>query len=232
MTIAHRGTQELDRLGEGLETYNPMLMLHGEEQVIFNKPFVVDKTYVCSEGVIDVKDKKKGCLCRTETSIVDKESGELYATVRTGLFLRKLGGFGFKGKTKDKILKPPQRAPDFVGEEVTQANQAFVYRLNCDLNPLHVDPQMAALGGFEKPILHGLCTYAISTRAVQKKYSPKDAQALEQVNARFTSFVLPGETLLVEMWKEGNIVIFQTKTKERGVPACQGFVTLKPQPKL
>ncbi len=86
---------------------------------------------------------------------------------------------------------------------------------------------MAALGGFDRPILHGLCTYAISTRAVQKRYSPDDAQALEQVNARFTSFVLPGETLMVQMWKEGNNIIFDCKTKERGLSACQGYVTLK-----
>ena len=105
-------------------------------------------------------------------------------------------------------MKPPKRDPDFVGVESTQPNQAFLYRLNADLNPLHVDPQMSALGGFERPILHGLCTYAMSTRAVQKKYSAHDAQAIAAVNARFTSFVLPGETLVVEMWKEGNNVIF------------------------
>jgi len=91
---------------------------------------------------------------------------------------------------------------------------------------------MAALGGFQRPILHGLCTYGMSARAVQKKFSPDDAQSMEGVKARFTSHVLPGETLIVEMWKEGDNVVFQTKTKERGLPACQGVVTFKPRAKL
>ncbi len=119
LTIAHRGPLELERLGEGIEDYNPMLMLHGDEQVIFHKPLEVGKTYVCSERVIDIKDKKKGCLVKSETSIRCKETKELYSTVRMGLFLRKLGGFGFKGKLKEKILKPPKREPDFVSEEET-----------------------------------------------------------------------------------------------------------------
>jgi len=157
---------------------------------------------------------------------------ELISTVRTSLFVRGLGGFGHKGTIKSQIPKPPNRAPDFVKEEVTERNQAFLYRLCNDRNPLHVDPEMSAMGGFETPILHGLCSYGFSARAIQEKYSNTDPQAIRQINARFTSHVFPGETLVVQMWKEGNNVIFATKTKERGKVAVQGVLTLKPQAKL
>ena len=122
LALAHRGVTDLGRLGENLDDYNPMLLLHGEESVSFLKQLEADKTYVCAERVIDVQDKKKGCLLKTETVISEKESGETYVKVVTGLMLRKLGGFGFKGKYKEKIPKPPQRAPDFVTEEPTQEN--------------------------------------------------------------------------------------------------------------
>ena len=103
LALAHRGVTDFGRLGENLDDYNPMLMLHGEEAVTFIKQLVADRTYVCAERVIDVQDKKKGCLLKTETTISDKETGEAHAKVVTGLMLRKLGGFGFKGKSKDKI---------------------------------------------------------------------------------------------------------------------------------
>ena len=112
-------------------------------------------------------------------------------------------------------------------------NQAMLYRLNNDLNPLHAAPQMAALGGFERPIMHGLCTFAVSTRAVQKKYAANDAWLISQISARFTSHVFPGETLIVSMWKESNgKVVFATKTKERGKVVCQGHLVLKQEAKL
>jgi len=91
---------------------------------------------------------------------------------------------------------------------------------------------MSAMGGFDMPILHGLCSYGFSARVIQEKYSPEDPQGLASINARFTSHVFPGETLVVECWKEGENIIFTTKTKERGLVAVQGYVTLKPKAKL
>ena len=88
--------------------------------------------------------------------------------------MRGMGGFGHKGTIKSTIPKPPNRVPDFVKEEKTERNQAVLYRLCRDLNPLHIDPQMSAMGGFEVPILHGLCTYGFSTRVIQEKYSNED----------------------------------------------------------
>ena len=91
---------------------------------------------------------------------------------------------------------------------------------------------MSAMGGFEVPILHGLCSYGFSARAIQEKFSPADPQGIKEMNARFTSHVFPGETLVVQCWKEGNNIIFATKTKERGLVVVQGYLTLKPVAKL
>ena len=152
-----------------------------------------------------------------ETQITDKDSGELKAKIFTNLFIRGIGGFGHKGFIKMPAYpEAPKRQPDHVSEEVTNINQAFWYRLSGDVNPLHVDPSMAAMGGFEKPILHGLCTKGFTVRAVQQHFFKDDPSLMSQVSSKFTSHVFPGETLVVEMWKEGDTIICTTKTKERG----------------
>lgn len=91
---------------------------------------------------------------------------------------------------------------------------------------------MAAMGNFEKPIIHGLCTYGFTARSIYEKYAKNDPLAVKKIAGRFTSHVFPGETYVVEMWKEGNIVVFQTKTKERGLVAMRGFVELRDSSKI
>lgn len=91
---------------------------------------------------------------------------------------------------------------------------------------------MSEMGGFKVPILHGLCTYGITARAVFESYHPKDPQALESISGRFTSHVFPGETLVVSMWKEGNVVTFSSKTKERGKIVLKGSAILKTDSKM
>ena len=147
--------------------------------------------------------------------------------------IRGVGGFGHKGGAVN-ITYPdiPKRAPDTVVEDQTAPNQAFLYRLCGDLNPLHVDQDMAGLGGFERPILHGLCSYGFTARVIYEKYCNSDPSVLVKYGARFTSHVFPGETLVVEIWKEGNKLIFQSKTKERGKVVLKGYADLKDQPKL
>ncbi len=102
-----------------------------------------------------------------------------------------------------------------VSEEVTTKNQALIYRLCNDRNPLHADPDMAAMGGFDAPILHGLCTMGITSKAIQQHFFKNEPELIKQVNGRFTSHVFPGETLVVSAWKENDTIIFSTKTKER-----------------
>uniref|UniRef100_A0A7S3IUD3 MaoC-like domain-containing protein n=1 Tax=Strombidium inclinatum TaxID=197538 RepID=A0A7S3IUD3_9SPIT len=100
------------------------------------------------------------------------------------------------------------------------------------MNPLHVDPQMSAMGGFKVPILHGLCTYGVTAKAVYEKFFPDDPQQLKKFSSRFTSHVFPGETLVVDMWKEGKTIIVETKTKERGLVVLKGFIEMKDEAKM
>ena len=105
----------------------------------------------------------------------------------------------------------PQRAPDSVVEEKTTEEQAAIYRLSGDRNPLHIDPEFSKVGGFKEPILHGLCSFGIAGKAVVRTYGQ-----FKNIKVRFAGVVIPGQTLVTEMWKEGNVVIFQTKVKETG----------------
>lgn len=142
------------------------MLLHGEEQVSFTKPLVPGEKYTVQEKIVDLQDKGKGALLIIDSAISSSDTKELHATVRTSLFVRGIGGFGYKGTIKQAFPKVPKRKPDHVSEEPTSKNQAFLYRLCGDRNPLHVDPQMSAMGGFEVPILHGLCSYGFTARAV------------------------------------------------------------------
>lgn len=162
-----------------------------------------------------------------QSDIFDKETNELKAKLYTTLFIRGIGGFGSKGFYKNDIPEDQSTPPQHEVQCTTEPNQAVLYRLNGDYNPLHIDPAMSELGGFKTPILHGLCTYGISARAIFETYHKEDPQLLQSVSARFTSHVFPGETLIVAMWKEGNKVVFQTRTKERGLVVCKGSCMIK-----
>ena len=231
VVLAHRGDLAAMSI-PGVPEFNPMMLLHGEEKVEVYAPIEVDTTVVCQESVIDLQDKGKATVLVIETAINDKESGKLCAKIVTNLFVRGIGGFGHKGTTKNHIPEAPKTPAHASRVEKTTPNQAFIYRLCGDRNPLHVDPQMSEMGGFKVPILHGLCTYGITARAVYEQFHKEDPMLLEQISGRFTSHVFPGETLIVDMWKEGNQVIFSTKTKERGLIVLKGSCKLRGQAKM
>ena len=184
------------------------MLLHGEEKVETYSPIEVDTTVVITETIVDLQDKKKATIMVIESAIHDKETKELKAKIFTNLFIRGIGGFGHKGTYKNFIPNAPKTAPAHVSEETTTPNQAFIYRLCGDRNPLHVDPQMGEMAGFEKPILHGLCSFGISARAIFQAFHKEDPNLMKSISARMTSHVFPGETLIVEKWREGNTVIF------------------------
>ena len=218
----------------GLPEYNPMMLLHGEQDTEVFKPFPPEGKINMKSVISDVADKTKGALLTISTEKTLEETGEVIGVDKTRIFIRGIGGFGFKGQTKvEPLPATPDRAPDRTVSEQTAPNQAILYRLNSDLNPLHISPDMAAMGGFEKPILHGLCTFGFSTRAVLKEYCNNDVSAFKSISTRFTSHVFPGETLITEMWQEGDKVIFTTKTAERGKVVIQGQANVgTPAPKL
>ncbi len=230
--IAHRQSDLVLNI-PGFPAFNPMMLLYGEENLEFFKPITADINIRVEERIADVADKGKMTALTEESLIKNADTGETLVKILRSLMIRGVGGYGHKGgAVAVKYPEIPNRAPDAVVESPSYPNQAFLYRLNGDLNPLHVDPDMAGLGGFEKPIIHGLCSAGFTARMVYEKYCNGDPSALAKFSTRFLSHVFPGETYQVEIWKDGNTLIFQTKTKERGKVAVRGFAELKEKPKL
>ncbi|PWN47067.1 putative multifunctional beta-oxidation protein, partial [Violaceomyces palustris] len=202
-----------------LPNFSPMMLLHGEQYLSIKKEIPTSATLINKPKIMEVLDKGKAAAVTSIVHTVDKESGELVFENQSTVFIRGSGGFGGKKSGKDRgaasaVNKPPSRSPDKVVTEKTTDSQAALYRLSGDYNPLHVDPSFAQVGGFEKPILHGLCSFGISGKHVFKSFGP-----FKDIKVRFTGHVFPGETLETSMWKEGNKVIFVTKVLERGTQA-------------
>jgi len=220
-------------LGAIVPNFNPAKLLHGEQYLKIHAPIPTEGTLVNQPYLREVLDKGKAAAVTTVTETRDKESGKLIFENHSTVFIRGSGGFGGKKSGADRgaataANAPPQRAPDAVVEEKTSEDQAAIYRLSGDYNPLHIDPQFAAIGGFKKPILHGLCSMGFAGRHVLKTFGP-----YSDIKVRFAGTVIPGETLVTEMWKEGDKVIFQTKVKERNAPALSNAaVTLVAGEKL
>lgn len=187
---------------------NPMMILHGEQRIVLHRPIPPAATLSTISEVKAIYDKGKGALVVVETKTVDDKDEPVFDNVFS-LFARGEGGFGGeRGPEADKS-EPPSRAPDFELTETTSPEQALLYRLNGDLNPLHADPAMARYAGFEKPILHGLCTFGFAGRAVLRGAADGDPARLRSFGARFAGTVLPGETLTTRGWKidEGKYVL-------------------------
>ena len=199
----------------GMIEFNPMMLVHGEQYLEIRKPVPSAAQITCYPKVANVYDKGSGMLLTTETTCRD-ESGEDVAFSRSSMFIRGLGGFGGERGPASDANTPPDRPPDAVQTEHTLPQQALIYRLSGDINPLHADPDMAAVGGFEKPILHGLCTFGFAGRAVLKHFGDNDPARFKSIKVRFSKHVFPGETLITEMWKDTDTrVVFRCKVAER-----------------
>lgn len=197
-------------------SYNPMMLVHGEQYVEVLRPLPPEGTVTCRPVISGVYDKGSGMLVVTDVPCYD-EQGEQVALTRSSMFIRGLGGYGGE-RGESQAVAIPERAPDAVVEETTLDRQALIYRLSGDVNPLHVDPQMAAVGQFDRPILHGLCTFGFAVRAVLKRFCDDDPARFHSVGVRFSKHVFPGETLVTEMWQTAaDTVVFQTKSKARDV---------------
>ena len=164
---------------------------------------IEDETYHTYMNIADAQDKKKGALVVVEgRAYSDADHKELAFVNTMNLFIRGIGGFEAqppKYKTFIQIPKIPERAPDAVLKEVTRPDQAILYRLSGDYNPLHIDPEMAKMGNFDKPILHGLCFYGICAKNVLKHFGNYNSANFKEISARFTSFVFPGETIIINV---------------------------------
>ena len=152
--------------------------------------------------------------------------GEALATLVASRFARGDGGFGGPSEGQPEPHKVPSRAPDRSVDISTRPDQALVYRLCGDRNPLHSDPEFAKRAGFPAPILHGMCTYGITCRGVLQTYADYDAGAFRQHVARFSSPVYPGETVTMDLWKDGNVISFEAKVKSRNVAVIKSGKTV------
>lgn len=200
----------------GIE-FNPMMIVHGEQALELKRPLPPSGTISSHPRVTQIYDKGSGLLMVTEVTCHDEQGQEL-AVATSSMFIRGLGGFGGDRGPGGPHNEPPDRAPDVAHEEKTLDRQALIYRLSGDINPLHADPQMAAIGGFDRPILHGLSTFGFAVRAILKHFCDNDPARFRSVSVRFSRHVFPGDTLVTEMWRvSDDEVIFQVKAKERDV---------------
>lgn len=204
-------------------------MLHGEQALELFAPLPVAGTVVGRTTVLDVIDKgaAKGAIVLTRREVFDAGSGTLLCRLGITSVLRGNGGFGGPDTPLPAPHALPRRAPDHVAECRTSPRAALLYRLSGDDNPLHVDPEAARAAGFERPILHGLCTFGIAGTALLFHGCDHDASRLRTMRARFTAPVFPGETLRTEIWRDGPQLGFRTTVVERGIVALDhGLATL------
>ena len=196
---------------------NPMMILHGEQYLEVLASEVPTRAKVINTAKItDVFDKGKGALVIIE-AMTKTENGEPIFRNEYSVFIRGEGGFGGEGGPPPGN-EPPSRNPDASIAYPTLTHQAIIYRLSGDYNPLHIDPQMAAMGGFEKPILHGLCTFGNVARAVIEAVCDNRPECFRSIKVRFAAPVYPGETIITDMWKESDTdVIVRARVEERDV---------------
>ena len=193
--------------------FNPVHLLHAEQAITLHQPVPAAGTAVATGRVGPIYDKGKAALVYLETDVADVDGNPIWNT-RSGLFIGGEGGWGGdRGPASEWHL--PDRDADHVVAYPTRPDQALLYRLNGDRNPLHSDPTFAAAAGFDKPILHGLCTYGFTGRALLHALCDSDPARFGSMGGRFKSPVVPGETLEIYAWEEDGQVMFQTRVGDR-----------------
>ncbi|XP_044302177.1 peroxisomal multifunctional enzyme type 2 [Varanus komodoensis] len=197
-------------------------ILHGEQYLELYKPLPTSGKLTSEPTIADILDKGSGALILLD--VYTYSGKDLLCYNQFSVFVIGAGGFGGKRSSeKSKVtVNLPNRPPDAVVTDTTTVDQAALYRLSGDWNFLHIDPGFAALAGFQKPLLHGLCSFGFAARHVLKQFANNDVTKFKAIKVRFAKPVFPGQTLQTEMWKEGNRIHIQTKVKETGDIAIAG----------
>ena len=213
--------------GPGEMNLNRLLVVDGERDISFHKPLATAAHITADSTVLEVYDKgkDKGVVISHQTVLRD-DKGEKLATLVASRFARGDGGFGGPNLTQPEPHRMPARQPDQTTDISTRPDQALIYRLCGDRNPLHSDPETAKRAGFPRPILHGMCTYGITCRGVLQTYADHDPAAFRQHAARFSSPVYPGETVTMDLWKDGNVISFEAKVKARNATVIKSGRTV------
>ena len=206
---------------------NRVMVVDGERDITFHKPLSEKANITADSSILGVfdKGKDKGAVILRKTVLKD-EKGENLATLIASQFARGDGGFGGPSNGQPEPHKIPTRAPDMTVDISTRPDQALIYRLCGDRNPLHSDPEFAKRAGFDRPILHGMCTYGLSCRAVLQTYADYDPHAFRQHVTRFSAPVFPGETVSFDLWRDRNVISLEGRVKARNVTVIRNGKTV------
>ncbi|MGC1513336.1 MAG: MaoC family dehydratase, partial [Acidimicrobiales bacterium] len=203
-------------------TFNFAMLVHGEQAVTLHQPLPVEGSVRSTSTIVGIYDKGSGAVVAIESTSVDPVTDKPMFSTRSSIFIRGEGGWGGDRGPSGRTNVAPDRAPDHQVSYATRHDQALLYRLSGDRNPLHSDPSFARMGGFDRPILHGLCTYGFTGRALLHTLCGSDPARFTSMDARFSKPVMPGDTLTVSMWVDGSEAIFQTATQDGTVVIDNG----------
>jgi acyl dehydratase len=201
-----------------LGSFNLAGLVHGGQAVELHRALPASGELEAVAEIVAIYDKGKAAVVVLDTRSTLVETGEPLCTTQTTLFIRGEGGWGGdRGPSAQTEATPPARAPDHSIAYEVPIDQALLYRLSGDRNPLHSDPEFAKRAGFPRPILHGLCTYGYTGRAVLESLCGGDPGRFGSMSARFAQPVFPGETLTVELWIDGATATFRTLNQDGAV---------------
>ncbi len=204
---ARGGSSAMSQAG----SWDNRMLVHGEQGVALHRALPTSGEVDIVDEIVGIYDKGKGAVIATKTSATLVEDGEALYDLTSSVYIRGEGGFGGERGPSEPANVAPERGPDYEVTYPTRPDQALLYRMCGDRNPLHSDKQFSDVGGFPKPILHGLCTYGFTGRALLHTLCGSEPERFKAMEGRFTSPVLPGEALTVRVWDEGEgKAVFQT----------------------
>lgn len=209
-------------------SFNPAMLVHGEQKVVAHRALPPSGTLVSEAEITAIWDKGKGAVVEVTAEARDASDGEPLFDIVMSAFIRGEGGWGGERGPSGPANVAPEREPDHVVTSVTRPEQALIYRLSGDRNPLHSDPGFAELAGFDRPILHGLCTYGFAGRALLHSLCGSDPEQFRSMEGRFSSPVFPGEDLTTKIWVTGSgAAVFQTTGSDGRVVLDAGGCTFQ-----
>ncbi|MET0727351.1 MAG: MaoC/PaaZ C-terminal domain-containing protein [Acidimicrobiales bacterium] len=211
---------------DNIGTFNAALLVHGEQGIRLHREIPVEGELEAVGEVTGIYDKGTAAVVVSETTATMVGTGEPLFSSRASVFIRGEGSWGGDRGPSGRENQAPRRDPDHSVTVQTRTDQALLYRLSGDRNPLHSDPAFAALGGFDRPILHGLCTYGFTGRALLHALCGGDPARFTGIDARFSSPVIPGEALTVNVWHDGDgSAVYQTSGQDGRVVIDHGRVS-------